>query len=155
MECDGYRMDGEFTILVAEDDANDRKLFHLALQRIGTEVKIREVTDGTDVRDYLEGNRHFGNRGEFPLPNLLIVDLKMPKMDGLDVIKWIRKEAKFARLPIVMLSGSGMSKDVAEAYRLGVNSYVQKPDDFVEFVRKLRLMIDYWQAVELPERNEL
>ena len=146
-------MDRKFTIVVAEDDANDRKLLHLALRRNPRPVEIREVVDGTEIIQYLKGEGAYHDRIKFPLPDLLIVDLKMPRMDGFQVISWLRQEPKFARLPVVMLSGSGLDKDVAEAYRLGVNSYLKKPVDFNEMVHKLGVLIDYWMITERPRTD--
>lgn len=144
-------MDRTFTILIAEDSVNDRKLLHLALQRNPRRVEIHEATDGTEVVDYLNGDgRKFHNRIKSPLPDLIILDLKMPKMDGMEVLRWLRKHPTFARIPVVMLSGSGLEKDVDEAYRLGVHSYIQKPSDFKDFVHKLGTLIDYWVMVEKP-----
>jgi len=148
-------MDCKFTIVVAEDDANDRKLLHLALQRNLKPVEIHELTDGIETVEYLKGEGRFKDRIKFPLPDLLIVDLKMPRMDGLQVIDWVRKEPQLARLPIVMLSGSGLDQDVAEAYRLGVNSYIRKPEDFNDFVHKLGVLIDYWMMTESPNTDRI
>jgi len=146
-------MGPKFTILIAEDNANDRKLLRLALQRNPRQVNVHHAVDGTQVVDYLRGEGPFHDRLIFPSPDLIILDLKMPKMDGFEVLKWLRKEPAFARTPVVMLSGSGLDKDVDEAYRLGVNSYIQKPTDFKEFVQKLGTLIDYWTMVERPVLN--
>jgi CheY-like chemotaxis protein len=144
-------MDRNFTILIAEDSLNDRKLLHLALQRNPRRVDIHEATDGTEVIDYLNGDGgKFENRARFPMPDLIILDLKMPRMDGLEVLRWLRNHPTFSRIPVVMLSGSGLEKDVDEAYRLGVHSYIQKPADFKDFVRKLGTLIDYWTMVQKP-----
>lgn len=150
-------MKSKFNILLAEDDPTDRRLFHLALKRNGArahadEIDIYEAHDGMEVIDYLQGKGKFADRFRHPLPELLIVDLKMPKFDGLQVINWIRKHKEFSRLPIVMLSGSGLQKDVVEAYKLGANSYFTKPSDFKSFQRLLSTLIDYWLITERPER---
>ena len=142
-----------FMILIADDDANDRKLVEMALRRNGKPVEVREVTDGSEVIRYLRGEGQFDDRSKFPLPDLLLVDLKMPIMDGLQVIEALRKELEFVPFLIVMLSGSGLVKDIAEAYRLEANSYIQKPEDFSEYVKKLGIVIDYWLITEMVKSD--
>ncbi len=149
----------KFNILLAEDDATDRRLFYLALKRNGDseqagEITIHEAHDGMEVIEYLKGAGKFKDRFHYPIPQLLIVDLKMPKFDGLEVISWIRKHKGFSRLPIVMLSGSGLNKDIVEAYRLGVNSYFTKPSDFRKFQRLLSTVFEYWLLSEKPDGDE-
>jgi CheY-like chemotaxis protein len=138
----------EFTALLAEDDPNDRRLFQLALRRSGKPIRVLEVADGMEVIQYLKGEDKFADREKFPLPNLLILDLKMPRMTGLEVLHWLRHKPEFARLCTVMLSGSGLDRDVAEAYRLGVNSYFKKPNDFGHFIKVLNVIFDYWMLTE-------
>jgi CheY-like chemotaxis protein len=149
----GRELNSEFTVLLAEDDPNDRRLFHLALRRNKKPIQVFEVADGMEVIQYLKGEGKFGNRDKFPLPNLLILDLKMPRMTGLEVLHWLRHKPEFARLCTVMLSGSGLDKDVAEAYRLGVNSYFKKPNDFNHFIKVLNVIFDYWMLTEQSDEH--
>lgn len=142
-------MKNKFNILLAEDNPIDTKLFHLALERNEPRnVEIREVVDGMEVLDYLQGKGRFADRFHFPFPNLLILDLKMPQMDGLQVLAWLRKHPKFSHLNTIVLSGSGLQEDVTEAYHLCVNSYFKKPTDFDQFTRLLGLIMDYWIFAE-------
>src|SRR5690349_4469321 len=97
-------------ILIAEDDPNDRKL--LALAGFDEIAALVLVQDGEEVIDYLEGKGQFANRREHPLPDLVVLDLKMPLMDGLEVLEWIRLHSPYPSLPVVLLSGSGLPKDV-------------------------------------------
>lgn len=146
------QLKSKFNILLAEDDPTDVRLFHLALKRNGGRgVDIQEVGDGMQAIEYLKGSGKFADRFQHPFPQLLILDLKMPKIDGLQVLHWVRKHKEFARLPIVMLSGSGLQKDIAEAYRLGVNSYFTKPTDFKKFEHMLGILFDYWVMSEQPD----
>jgi CheY-like chemotaxis protein len=138
-----------FNILLAEDVADERRLFELALKRIGhKQIHVSEVEYGTEVIEYLEGEGKYSNRARFPFPDLLITDLNMPRMDGLEVLRWVRGHPEFSGLPVVMLSASGRDKEVRKAYRLGVNAYFQKPTSFFEFIPLLSLIIDHWMAAE-------
>jgi CheY-like chemotaxis protein len=145
----------KFNILLAEDDPTDLRLFHLAIKRNGgREVNIHEVGDGMEAIEYLKGEGAYADRFHHPFPQLLILDLKMPRIDGLQVLRWIRKQAQFSRLPIVMLSGSGLQNDIAEAYRLGANSYFTKPTDFKKFQHLLDILFDYWILTEKPDGDQ-
>jgi CheY-like chemotaxis protein len=138
-----------FNILLAEDVANERRLFELALKRVGHKhIRLSEVGDGAELIRYLEGEGEFADRGKFPFPDLVITDLKMPQMDGLEVLRRVRAHPEFCELPVVMLSGSGHEKDVRQAYRLGANAYFQKPTSFNEFIALLGLIIDHWMFAE-------
>jgi CheY-like chemotaxis protein len=152
LKCFQYSLAGtvnnQFTVLLAEDDPNDRRLFQLALRRNQKPIQVHEVADGMEVIQYLKGEGKFEDRAKFPLPNLLILDLKMPRMTGLEVLHWLRHRPEFARLCTVMLSGSGLDKDVAEAYQLGVNSYFRKPNDFNHFIKVLNAIFEYWLLTE-------
>jgi CheY-like chemotaxis protein len=138
----------DFTVLLAEDDPNDRRLFRLAMRRNQKPVQVYDVVDGMEVIQYLKGEGKYGDRGKFPFPSLLVLDLKMPRMTGLEVLHWLRHKPEFACLCTVMLSGSGLDKDVAEAYRLGVNTYFKKPNDFNHFIKILSAIFDYWLLTE-------
>src|SRR5579862_6015676 len=115
-------MKSKMVVLIADDDPNDRHLVNHALQRNGAPVELHEVTDGAELTQYLKGNGPFANREKHPFPDLILLDLKMPRRDGLDVLKWLRKHTKLRSTPTVMLSGSGLDQDVEAAYALGVNS---------------------------------
>jgi CheY-like chemotaxis protein len=144
----GWDVNTAFTVLLAEDDPNDRRLFQLALRRNKKPIQVHEVADGMEVIQYLKGEGKFAERNKFPFPNLLILDLKMPRMTGLEVLHWLRHKPEFARLCTVMLSGSGLDADVAEAYRLGANSYFEKPNDFNHFIKVLDVIFNYWMLTE-------
>src|SRR3954468_2258939 len=119
-------MKHRLVVLVADDDPNDRYLLQHAV-RDGVPIDLHEVVDGAELVQYLKGHHPFDNRSMYPFPDLVILDLKMPRQDGLQVLKWLRKQPEFRRLPTVMLSGSGLEQDVEAAYALGVNSYFSKP----------------------------
>jgi len=132
-------------VLVADDDPRDLQIMHLAIKRNGVVAEIHEVHDGEQVIDYLRGENDFADRGRHPFPDLLMLDLKMPKMDGLEVLGWLRKRPEYHRLPTIMLSGSGLEKDVEEAYRRGAATYFSKPASFKEFQELIKSVIDYWE----------
>jgi len=136
-------------ILIAEDDPNDRKLLMLGARPEGADVFV--VEDGHAILEYLQAEGEFGDRGKYPFPDLVILDLKMPLMDGLKVLKWIRQESAWRSLPVVLLSGSGLEKDVEEAYRLGANSYFQKPYSVADLRAVLRAISEYWGLTERPK----
>jgi len=140
----------KLVILVADDDPRDLELIHLALARDGILVDLHEVHDGEKVVQYLEGTDGFTDRAKYPFPDLLLIDLKMPKMDGLEVLEWLQKHPACKRLPRVMLSGSGLDKDVEEAYRRGANTYFAKPTSFKDFQGLIKVLIEYWSRSQRP-----
>src|SRR5256885_7695243 len=125
-------MGSSFTVLVADDDPNDRMLIQLAIKRSEIPMETREVHDGEQVIQYLRGEGGYADRTRHPFPDLLLVDLKMPRMDGFAVLEWVRAHPECSFLPIIMLSGSGLEQDILEAHRRGVKAYFVKPSDFKE-----------------------
>lgn len=136
MECD--------LILLAEDDPEHAELARRAFKKYCFVNPLFVVSDGTEVLSYLLGEGRFSNRREYPLPSLLIVDLKMPVMNGFDVIRWVRAHENFKTLPIVVLTSSSDLSDVNSAYLLGANSFMVKPVDFIEFVGMTAALQSYW-----------
>ena len=114
------------------------------------EVELVEVHDGEELIEYLKGGGPFAERARYPKPDLLLLDLKMPRVDGLQVLDWLAQHAEYAGLPRVMLSGSGLEQDVQEAYRRGANTYFTKPSEFDHFQKLVRVTIDYWTMSERP-----
>lgn len=137
-------------VLVAEDNPNDIALLEAIVRRDGVEVQLNFVRDGTEVIEYLRGVGQFGNRQTFPMPDLILLDLKMHLMSGLEVLDWRRKHPQCARIPAVMLSGSGLEKDVAQAYALGANTYFEKPSTLGEFTALIQALVQYWSRSKLP-----
>jgi CheY-like chemotaxis protein len=132
------------TVLLVEDNQDDVFLLKMACQRTGIPHNLRVVTDGTMGIDYLSGNGEYADRTVHPLPNVVFLDIKMPKCDGHEVLKWIRSQTAFKNLPVVMLTVSTHRADVDRAYQLGVTSYLQKVPCLAEFGQGVRVILKYW-----------
>src|SRR4051812_28579070 len=143
-----------FTLLLAEDNENEVLLFRLAVEQSGrkTGIKIRVhiVRDGEEAIAYLSGEGAFANRVTHPFPDLIVMDLKMPLMTGLDVLRWLSEHPEYRRIPKILLSGSGEDRDVEEAYDLGVNTYFQKPNQMADYCELVHQIINYWAHTNRP-----
>jgi CheY-like chemotaxis protein len=144
-------MNKELVMLVAEDDPNDVTLFRHALRRNGIAARTEIVPDGDQVIRYLRGDGSYADRGRYPFPDLLLLDLKMPLMSGVEVLKWLRDHPENGALPVVMLSGSALPADIGRAYELGVKTYFTKPHSVAQLGDVLRLIVDYWSYSERPQ----
>ena len=131
-------------ILLAEDNADDEALALRALGKHMSEVEVVVVRNGIEVMDFLQATGSFADRDPVDLPKLLLLDLKMPMMDGLETLKRIRETRHARYLPVVILTSSDELQDRIEGYRLGANSYVRKPVKFDEFVEATRQLGSYW-----------
>jgi len=120
-------MQHRFNILLAEDDENDVFLLKLAFEKAQIQNRLCVTRDGQEAIDWLTGAGEFSNRAEYPLPCLLILDLKMPRKSGMDVLRWLRQQTVLNCLPVVVLSSSAHRYDVERAYKLGANAFVVKP----------------------------
>ena len=132
------------TVLVVEDNQDDIFVMKMACQRTGIPHSLRVVTDGTMAIDYLSGNGEYSDRTVHPLPDVVFLDIKMPKCDGHEVLKWIRSQPGLKNLPVVMLTVSTQMSDVERAYELGVTSYLQKVSCLAEFGQGVRIILKYW-----------
>jgi two-component system response regulator len=131
------------TILLIEDNPDDEALTLRALKKNNIGNAVTVVRDGAAALEHLFG-------GTAALPMLVLLDLKLPKVDGLEVLRRIRAEPKTSILPVVILTTSSEEKDVLESYRFGANSYVRKPVDFVQFTEAVRQLGLYWLVVNEP-----
>ena len=139
------------TILQVEDDPNDVLFLQKAMKKMGVANPIQVAGDGQAAIDYLQGAGKFADRGKFPFPCLVLLDLKLPFVMGLDVLKWIRKE-RGAALPVIMLSASAQDADIASSYRLGANAFVCKPSEARQLDDIARAIKDFWLTHNaLPE----
>jgi two-component system response regulator len=131
-------------ILLIEDNPDDEALTLRALKKNNIGNAVTVVRDGAEAIEHLFGG------SDAPLPMLILLDLKLPKVDGLEVLRRIRADPKTGVLPVVVLTTSSEEKDVLESYRLGANSYVRKPVDFVQFTEAVRQLGLYWLVVNEP-----
>jgi CheY-like chemotaxis protein len=136
-------------ILLVEDNANDIQLTLAALAENHLANEVVVVQDGAEALDYLFRRGKFALRAEGN-PAVVLLDLKLPKVDGLEVLKEIRQQAAMKAMPIVMLTSSREERDLVEAYNNGVNAYVVKPVDFEQFVKALNTLGLFWAVVNQP-----
>lgn len=132
------------TILLVEDNPDDAKLTLRAFQRSNILNPVNVARDGIEALDFLFARGAHADRAGKPLPTLVILDLKLPKLDGLGVLKAIRADQRTKLLPVVILTSSKEEQDVISGYALGANSYVRKPVDFAEFLEAARVLGIYW-----------
>jgi two-component system response regulator len=131
-------------ILLVEDNPDDVKLTLRALKKSNILNEVVVAQDGVEALDYLFGTGKHAGRDTRVMPQLVLLDLKMPKMDGLEVLQRLRGDEKTRLLPVVVLTTSSEDKDRIESYKLGANSYVRKPVDFDQFVDAVRQLGLYW-----------
>jgi CheY-like chemotaxis protein len=132
------------TVLVAEDNSDDYLILEHAFERASFIADRRRVRDGLEAKAYLAGQVPFSNRALHPMPSLVIADLKMPRMNGLELLHWTRRQPIIKRIPFVILSASGRQADVDAAYESCVNSYHVKPNRLDDLISLLRHLRDYW-----------
>ncbi|HKI57985.1 MAG TPA: response regulator [Trueperaceae bacterium] len=144
------RGDGAKVILLIEDNPDDIELTLRAFQRAKLANDIEVVQDGEEALDYLFARGPFEGRDPGLDPHLVLLDLKLPKIDGLEVLRQLRGDARTRTLPVVVLTSSQEERDVVESYRLGANSYVRKPVDFHEFTEATNQLGLYWLVLNVP-----
>lgn len=142
--------DREAEILLVEDNADDLELTLHSLRINKVANKIDIVRDGEEALDFLFGRGQFAGRPPHKLPNLVLLDLKLPKVDGLEVLREIRNNSLTRTLPVVILTSSREEKDLVAGYQLCVNSYIQKPVDFRDFRETVKQLGLYWLLVNQP-----
>jgi CheY-like chemotaxis protein len=138
------------TILLVEDNPSDVDLTKRALKKGHIVNELVVVTDGQEALDYLLGVGAYAGRDTSDLPTLTLLDLKLPKVSGLDVLRRIRTERTTRRIPVVILTSSREEQDMAAGYDLGVNSYIRKPVDFEHFVQSVSQLGLYWLVLNEP-----
>ena len=140
-------------ILAVEDNDDDIALISRAFRKAAIVNQLRFVSDGEQAVGYLKGEGQYADRQQSPLPSLILLDLKLPRKSGLEVLAWVRDQPGLKRIPIVVLTSSKQSTDLERAYDLGVNSYLVKPvafDDLLEMIKALKL---YWIHFNETPRN--
>ena len=142
----------EYPILLVEDSPDDALLIQRAFRKANLANPVQLVRDGEEAVAYLSGAVPYEDRARFPLPVFMLLDLKLPRRSGLEVLAWVRQESVVKRLPIVVLTSSRESVDVNRAYDLGVNSYLTKPVGFEALLEMVKNVNLYWLVLnENPE----
>lgn len=134
-------------ILLVEDNPDDEELTRLALCRAGVEHTLTVVRDGAEALDYLFGTGSHAGRNAGEPPAVILLDLKLPKVDGLEVLRRVRADARTRLIPVVVLSTSREQQDIATSYLLGANSYVRKPVDFDRFTDVMLQVGRFWLTI--------
>jgi CheY-like chemotaxis protein len=146
------------TILLVEDDANDVFFMKRAMKLAGMLNPVQVASDGRKAIHYLGGTDEYSDRAQFPLPCLVLLDLKLPHVMGLDVLKWIREQPELRTVIVVVFTASKLPPDISKAYFLGANSYMVKPSEPDGLVETVKLIKEYWldlnQLAPTPESVE-
>jgi CheY-like chemotaxis protein len=139
-------------ILLAEDREDDIQIIRRAFKQAFVTNPLQIVRDGEEAIEYLAAKGKYASRSEYPLPDLILLDLKMPKIDGFQVLEWIRQQPGIRGIPAVVLTSSDQVRDVNRAYALGANSFLVKPADFQSTVELARVLRKYWlHTARFPE----
>jgi CheY-like chemotaxis protein len=147
------------TILLTEDDSTDALLLRRALDTAGVVSRLEVVSTGEEAIAYLSGEGRYADRSLHPLPSLVLLDIRLPRMSGLEILAWIRQQAPFERLPVIMLTSSGQAADIKRAYETGASAYHEKPagpEGLVELVRSFNRSSYIWTdpiAVARPSQG--
>jgi CheY-like chemotaxis protein len=135
---------GDGCILVADDDSDDVYLLRRALRKAGLTPRVLDVFDGTLAVSYLSGEPPFDDRKKYPFPDLFLLDLKMPKMNGFDVLAWLKGRPDMGSLPVIVLSSSSVEDDETMALRMGAREFLTKPADIDNLIPLLRSLHRRW-----------
>jgi len=141
-------------ILLVEDNPDDEALTLRALKKNHITNEVVVARDGAEALDYLLGSGAHAGRDTSVLPQLVLLDLNLPKVSGLDVLRRIRADEKTKRLPVVLLTSSKQDRDLLDGYELGANSYVRKPVDFTAFAEAVRQLGLYWLVLNEPPPSQ-
>lgn len=131
-------------ILLVEDNPDDQELIRMALEESHIANELVIVNDGTQALDYLFGTGMYAGRDISNKPQVILLDLKLPKINGLEVLERMRADPRTALIPVVILTSSSEDDDIVASYKLGANSYIRKPVDFNQFAQAVKSMGGYW-----------
>ena len=142
----GIDMDNkQFTVLLVEDDLNDIFLVQRAFKMAQVKNPLQVVTDGQEAMLYLRGEGKYRNRNTYPLPKLMVMDIKMPRRSGFEVLEWVKgSQGSLRRIPVIIVSSSDNPADINRAYELGANAYMVKPVDFRAVEHLFHSITQYW-----------
>jgi CheY-like chemotaxis protein len=142
--------DTDYTILLVEDEDNDATLLKIALEKNKIRNPLQWVRDGLEATAYLKGDGAYADRRKYLFPSILILDLKMPRMTGLELLAWIWERPHFRIVPTIVMTSSRQDPDVQKAYELGANTYMTKPSSFDELVSLTASIHRYWTLAIKP-----
>jgi len=140
-------MNQQFVLLLLEDSEEDVFLFRRAILKVGRSVALQCVRNGVEAQRYLRGDGNYSDRAQFPMPSVIFSDLQLPGLGGMQFLEWLRQEPAFRAMPCVIFSGSANPSDVQAAYELGVTSFIVKPIDFGEWVKRLEVVLKFWMDI--------
>jgi CheY-like chemotaxis protein len=140
----------DYPILLAEDEENDAMLLKMAFEKAGVHNQVEWVKDGMEAITYLNGGDPYGDRRRYPAPGILIIDVKMPRMGGLELLAWMRENPQFRIIPTIIMTSSRQDSDIQKAYELGANTYMIKPSSFDELVTMVKAIHGYWNLAAKP-----
>ena len=140
----------EVEILLVEDNPTDAELAIRALKKSNLANKLVWVKDGAEALDFIFASGAYANRNVVNGPKVIMLDLRLPKVDGMEVLRRVKEDARTRAIPVVVLTSSKEDRDVAESYQLGVNSYISKPVEFDEFAKVVSELGLYWLLVNRP-----
>lgn len=153
--CGRENMHVSETILLIEDDLNDQFFVKKALEQVSPEVAVRAVCSGPEAQIYLLGHGVYADRTRFPLPTVIFLDIKMPGMNGFEVLAWLKENRALRRIPVVMVSSSDTQRDIDQAYELGASSYIVKPVAIDRLQRLFKATGEFYaEFVERPSPPE-
>ena len=134
------------TFLLVEDDPNDVLMLEMEFRRGPASIRLVSVDDGSTAMLYMEGKGMYADRANYPIPDVILLDLKMPRIGGFEFLEWLRSKGpnEHRIIPVVIMSSSGLKEDVEKAYRLGANSYLVKPVGWALFQERIRTLGIYW-----------
>jgi two-component system response regulator len=139
---------------MCDDDPDDRLLFQEAMERAHLLNEVTFTQDGQDLMDFLNRVGNYSELKDKPLPDVILLDLNMPRMDGREALKAIKSNSKFKHIPVVVLTTSKQEEDILKSYNLGANSFISKPVTFDRLVELLAKLSEYWfKIVKLPKSS--
>ncbi|HEY9154670.1 MAG TPA: response regulator [Opitutaceae bacterium] len=142
------------SILIVEDEPVDAELLERSFKQLGLMNPLHWVTNGEEAVRYIEGRGEFQDRAIHPFPRVIITDIKMPEMTGLELLRWMHANPKYRVVPVVVFTSSVRQSDVDEAFNYGASAYIAKPIGLAELNRAVKIIVDYWSLSLLPSISE-
>ena len=148
-------MSARKTFLLVEDDAYDALFVETEFEKAHVKTDLQIVRDGVEARQYMEGQDHYGDRQEHPLPDVILLDLEMPRMNGFEFLEWLRSRSPdaYRLIPVVVMSALPHAEDVERAHALGANGFLAKPVDWQEYREQIRTLGHFEGGTFAPDLN--